>query len=134
MKKTYKGSCHCGAVNFEADIDLSSGTYKGNCSICTKTRNWNVIIKPEDFRLTTGEGELKDYQFGPRIGHYLFGQTCGVRTFFRGYVEQIGGDYVAVQISSLNNVDSQEIVSAPISYTDCYNNDWGKQPTEIRHL
>jgi hypothetical protein len=132
--KTYTGGCHCGAVRYEADIDLAAGTTKCNCSICTKLRKWGTLIKPDAFRLLAGEQDLSSYQFGGKVGTYLFCKHCGIHSFSKGYLEFLGGDFISINLASLNNATDSELAGAPVQYNDGRNNNWMSSPAETRHL
>ena len=59
MNRAYHGACHCGALRFEVDLDLSAGTIKCNCSYCAKSRFWHARTELQDFRAS---GEATDYR------------------------------------------------------------------------
>jgi hypothetical protein len=133
MLKTYRGSCHCGQVRFEADIDLSRGTLRCNCSICVKVRFWPAVVAPEAFRLLTGAEALSLYQFHTRTDEHFFCKHCGVRPFGTGDSPRWGKFY-GVNVTCLDDATDAELAAAPITYIDGRNDRWDRAPAEIRHL
>lgn len=133
MQKTYHGSCHCGAVTFEAELDFAQSTYRCNCSICRRTRFWPAVARPEDFRLLSGESELTQYLFNSRKNEHYFCRRCGVRAFGIGTETPIGKMY-GVNLGCLTDVTDEELSRLPITYVDGRNDKWQSAPTFFAHL
>ncbi|PDT84489.1 GFA family protein [Sinorhizobium sp. BJ1] len=135
MLRTYSGSCHCGAIRFEADLDISAGTGKCNCSICTKMRLWSARARPKAFRLIAGEEELTDFQGRNPVAHHLFCKRCGIHPFERiDMPNMTGSPYYNINVACLHAVDINELIAAPVTYYDGLNDNWGARPAEVRHL
>jgi hypothetical protein len=131
--KTYHGSCHCGAVRYEADIDLGAGTIKCNCSICTKMRFWAVQVPSAAFRLLAGETALGEYRFQTKRDSHCFCRHCGINVFSTGSSPRLGA-FHAVTVMSLDDLPLEDILAAPVRYLDGRNDEWEVPPAETRHL
>ena len=87
--KTYRGSCHCGAVRFEAELSLDNLS-KCNCSVCTKINGAGTFAKPDGFRLLAGEDALGSYAWGAKISTRHFCKHSGVHCFGKGHLAELG--------------------------------------------
>ncbi|MBK7859908.1 MAG: GFA family protein [Archangiaceae bacterium] len=118
--RTYTGSCHCGAVRFEAQLDLSQNTTRCNCSVCAKTAAWGIIIKPSAFKLLGDPQALGDYSVSAG-GHARFCKRCGIRVYGHGTLEFLGGDYVSV---NLNVLDDAGLDGVQVTWLDGRADTW----------
>lgn len=115
--QTYAGSCHCGAVRFEADLDLTQPSFRCNCSICRRTRFWPAVARPEQFRLLAGEELLTRYQFNTGNNHHYFCSRCGVRPFGVGNDTPIG-QMIGVNLGCLDGLSEEQLSQIPIVRID----------------
>jgi hypothetical protein len=126
MTRTHQGGCHCGAVRYQAELDLAAKVSRCNCSMCTKTASAGVNIKPDAFKLLRGEPDLGDYSRGPH-SHFRFCKTCGIQLFGHGNIPEVGGEYVSVNVNTLDDVDPAEL---SFVHWDGRHNNWQAGPRD----
>ena len=98
--KTYTGSCHCGAVAFEAEADLEH-VLICNCSHCHKKGFILNFIDNDKFTLLRGADNLGEYFFNKKSIRHLFCKTCGVQA----YAEGVTFPKIALNVRCLDGVD-----------------------------
>jgi len=115
------GTCHCGAVRFRMQGELAAGGSHCNCSVCTKVNAFGRLLKPEEFELLAGEGNLTSYEWGHRVSRRYFCKNCGVTCFGRGHLAELGGDFVSINLNCLDGVELSEL---KVMYWDGRHDNW----------
>jgi len=109
--KTYRGSCHCGAISFEIETEFTEFT-KCDCSLCTKKNAVMTKVHETRFRLIEGERELGTYQWNTGIAKHHFCKVCGIYTFHR---KRVTPDFLGINVYCL---DTDDTANVPIVAVD----------------
>jgi hypothetical protein len=121
-KKTYQGSCHCGAVRYEVDLDLGQGTTQCNCTYCTKSGWWGCLARPGQFRLLAGEDSILKLGTSP-VADRPRCKVCGIESFGHGDLPELGGEYYSINVRCLDGADLDGV---PIRYLDGRHDTWAE--------
>jgi len=78
----HKGGCHCGKVQFTVEAPADIEADECNCSICHMSGYLHLIVPREDFRLTSGEDDIRTYTFNTGVAKHLFCRHCGIKSFY----------------------------------------------------
>jgi len=108
MKQTYNGSCHCGKVRFEVDVDLDH-VRVCDCSICRRRCALIHRIDEKYFRLLTPIEELL-YQWHTKTAKDYFCPICGILPFRR---PRTAPELWGINVRCFEGVD---LTSIPIKY------------------
>ncbi|WP_159586091.1 GFA family protein [Chelativorans xinjiangense] len=108
----YEGGCHCGAVHFHVDVDLS-GPITCNCSYCTRRGSILAFTPAENFELKRGEDSLTEYRFYTEKIQHLFCSVCGMESFARSAMPD-GTKMTAVNVRCLEGVDLDALDIKPV--------------------
>ena len=104
----YQGSCHCGAVKFEATMTPPEKAYACNCSICSRAGWLLAFAKGDTFKVLNGDDAVTDYQFNKMKTHHFFCKTCGVRAYSRG-TDKDGVPTLAVNLRCVAGIDATKL-------------------------
>lgn len=101
------GGCHCGKVRFEAEMTLEKAM-SCNCSICMKRGALLDFVPESNFKLLSGEEDLKNYQFNKKVIDHLFCKNCGILPFAKAAAPD-GTKMLAINVRCLDGIDLSKL-------------------------
>jgi len=110
--KTVTGSCHCGAVVFEVDLDNGlENARRCNCSLCRRKGAVMVGVPLDRLRVVQGADKLTLYQWNSRTAKHYFCSVCGIYTHHQ---RRSNPNEYGVNVGCLDGVDPFALGEVPV--------------------
>ena len=109
----YKGSCHCGAVQFQIHSqDLLQGMRRCDCSLCRKKGVAMGTARLDDLVITAGEDKLSLYQWNTNTARHYFCSVCGIYTHHQ---RRVAPDEFGFNLACIEGIDAAVFADAPLT-------------------
>ncbi len=105
----YKGSCHCGVIQFEVEAPDIIEAESCNCSVCSKSGFLHLILPLANFKLLAGSESMTTYSFNTHVAKHTFCKICGVKPF---YTPRSNPDGIDININCLDTKPKSVTVNA----------------------
>jgi len=123
----HHGGCHCQRVRYCVSAPADLVVLDCNCSICSMSGFWHLIVPRGAFTLLSGAEDLAEYRFGTGAARHLFCRHCGVKSF---YVPRSNPDGIDVNVRCLDPGSVRSLHVEPFNGRG----DWEAQAAQIAHL
>ncbi len=101
----YRGSCHCGAVQFEIETEITD-LYTCDCSLCSKKNALMTTVHEDKFKLLAGADALTLYQWNAKIARHFFCSVCGIYPFHR---KRSMPDHYGINVRCLEGFEANSV-------------------------
>lgn len=122
----HQGGCHCARVRFKVEASANLKLSECNCSMCSMSGYWHLIVPKESFSLTSGENDLSTYTFNTGTALHYFCRHCGVKSF---YVPRSHPDGISINARCIDPGTVESITIEPFD-----GRDWSKNADQLREL
>ncbi len=110
---TFKGSCHCGAVQFEVrNQDRLQDLKRCDCTLCRKKGAVMAGVKLDDLVVTKGEEKLSLYQWNTKTAKHYFCSHCGIYTHHQ---RRVAPDEYGFNVACIEGIDLQQLGDVPMT-------------------
>lgn len=100
----WRGSCHCGAVAFELDGEITDAI-ECNCSLCRRRGTVLAFYPRAALTVQAADDALSTYTFNRHAIRHRFCTTCGVAPFSEGTHPATGEGMAAVNLRCVDGLD-----------------------------
>ena len=109
--KTYKATCHCGAV--EMKVTLPNGITapsRCDCSYCRRRGTIVVETGLENMEIMKGAESLMLYQFHTETAQHYFCKICGINTHHK---QRMNPNRFSINVGCLEGINPFDLGSVP---------------------